>query len=251
MSKQSAQTTIVPAEKIEQKIFLIRSKKVMLDKDLAELYGVTTGNLNKAVKRNTDRFPEDFMFQLNKKEFESLIFHFGTSKKARKGGTRKLPYAFTEQGVAMLSSVLNSKRAVQINIQIIKTFVRMREMIISNKELRQRLDQMEEKYDKQFRIVFSALRKILTPPTEQPEPERQMGFRPNIKNLKNQSWQTTPRRWIVFKLKDGRTRAALIQTKEDRRYHKSRQDILASVEVTAFNRNEAWHKAQPLLNKDK
>jgi hypothetical protein len=107
-------SNIVPQEIIETKIFLIRGKKVMLDRDLAQLYGVTTSNLNKAVRRNIERFPEDFMFQLSKEEFENLIFHFGTSSW---GGTRKLPFAFTENGVAMLSSVLNSKRAVQVNIQ--------------------------------------------------------------------------------------------------------------------------------------
>ena len=105
---------------IEKKIYFIRERKVMLDKDLAELYGVTTGNLNKAVKRNIDRFPDDFMFQLSKEEFDSLIFQFGTSKR---GGTRKFPYVFTQEGIAMLSGILNSSRAIQVNIQIMRVFV--------------------------------------------------------------------------------------------------------------------------------
>ena len=116
---------IIPDDIISSKIYLIREKKIMLDKDLALLYGVTTGNLNKAVKRNIKRFPEDFMFQLSKQEFENLIFQFGTSSW---GGTRNLPFAFTEQGVAMLSGVLNSDRAIQVNIQIMRIFTKLREM---------------------------------------------------------------------------------------------------------------------------
>lgn len=211
----------------------------MLDKDLAELYSVTTGNLNKAVKRNIDRFPDDFMFQLNKKEFESLIFQNGISKKAGRGGTRRLPYAFTEQGVAMLSSVLTSKIAVQVNIQIIRVFIKLREMIISNKELRQRLEEMERKYDTKFKVVFTALRKILEP---EEEPRRQIGFNPEVQNLK-------PHLWIVYKLDDGRIRAAMIQNREDLKYYQSRKDIVSSIQVTAFNRNEAWHKGQKTLEK--
>ena len=135
---------IVPQEIIETKIVFIRGKKVMLDKDLAQLYGVTTSNLNKAIRRNTERFPEDFMFQLSKKEFENLIFHFGTSSW---GGTRKLPYAFTENGVAMLSSVLNSERAIKVNIQIMRTFTRLREMLMTHKDLKEKIEAMEKKYD--------------------------------------------------------------------------------------------------------
>ena len=121
---------IVPAEIIQRKILIIRGRKVMLDRDLAELYEVETFNLNKAVKRNIERFPEDFMFQLNDEEFKNLIFHFGISSW---GGTRKLPYAFTENGVAMLSSVLNSKRAIQVNISIMRTFTHLRELLLHTK----------------------------------------------------------------------------------------------------------------------
>jgi len=149
---------LIPQVIIEQKIFLIRGKKVMLDMDIAALYGVATKNLNKAVDRNIDRFPEDFMFRLNKKEFENLRFQIGTSSY---GGRRYLPYAFTEQGVAMLSAVLKSKKAIAVSIQIIRTFVKLREMIISNRELRGRLDKLEEKYDKRFKVIFDTLKKLL------------------------------------------------------------------------------------------
>ncbi len=163
--------TIVPAEVIEQKILLLRGKKVMLDKDLAELYGVETFNLNKAVKRNIDRFPEDFMFQLTNEEFENLIFHFGISSW---GGTRKLPYAFTENGVAMLSSVLNSKRAITVNIQIMRTFTKIREMLTSHKDLAKRLDDLEKKYDAQFKVVFDAIRELVRPPETK---KKKIGFK--------------------------------------------------------------------------
>lgn len=171
MPKQTKEKALIPREKIEQKIFLIRGKKVMLDKDLAELYCVTTGNLNKAVKRNIDRFPDDFMFQLNKAETDSLRFQSGTLKRGEH--SKYLPFAFTEQCVAMLSSVLTSKIAVQVNIQIIRVFTKLREMIISNKELRQRLEEMERKYDTKFQVIFTALRKILEP---KEEPQHQIGF---------------------------------------------------------------------------
>jgi hypothetical protein len=161
---------VVPQEIIERKILIIRGKKVMLDKDLAVLYGVTTGNLNKAVNRNIERFPEDFMFQLNNEEFKNLIFHFGTSSW---GGTRKLPYAFTENCVAMLSSVLNSKRAIQVNIQIMRTFTKIREMLTTHKELRQKIEEMEKKYDYQFKIVFDAIKQLLEPPQK---PRKKIGF---------------------------------------------------------------------------
>ena len=134
---------IIPVEMIEKKILLIRGEKVMLDADLAELYGVETKILVRAVKRNVDRFPSDFMIQLNKEEFENLRFQFGTS--SRWGGRRYLPYAFTEQGVAMLSSVLNSDRAIKVNIEIMRAFVRLRQMLASNKELAKRLDDLEKK----------------------------------------------------------------------------------------------------------
>jgi hypothetical protein len=162
---------IIPIEVIERKIFILRGQKVMLDKDLADLYGVLTRDLNKAVRRNLDRFPEDFMFYLTGEEFDNLKFHFGTSSW---GGTRKTPAAFTEHGILMLSSVLRSKRAIQVNIAIMRTFVRLREMLASNTELARKLDALEKKYDRQFRIVFDAIRKLLEPPMP---PKRPIGFR--------------------------------------------------------------------------
>ena len=161
---------LIPQQLIESKILLLRGKKVMLDKDLAALYGVETFNLNKAVKRNIDRFPEDFMFQLNTEEFKSLTFHFGISSW---GGTRKLPYAFAENGVAMLSSVLNSRRAVQVNIQIMRTFTRIREMLATHKDLQKKIEDMEKKYDAQFKVVFDAIRELMRQPETK---KRKIGF---------------------------------------------------------------------------
>lgn len=166
----SGETSIVPDERIRSAIFLIRGQRVMLDRDLAGLYGVETFNLNKAVKRNKERFPSDFMFQLTREEFANLKFHFGISSW---GGTRKLPYAFTELGVAMLSSVLNSKRAVRVNIQIMRAFVDLRELLSTHRDLARKLEEMEKKYDRQFKIVFDAIRQILTPPEK---PRRPIGF---------------------------------------------------------------------------
>jgi len=149
---------LIQSEVIENKIFLVRGKKVMFDRDLAVLYGVTTGNLNKAVNRNIERFPDDFMFQLAKEEGDSLRFQIGISKTEGRGGRRFLPYAFTENGVAMLSSVLNSERAIHVNIQIMRTFTKLREMLASNKELAKRLDEMEKKYDSQFKGVLKEMK---------------------------------------------------------------------------------------------
>lgn len=164
----------IPDERIEKAILLIRGHKVMLASDLAKLYGVTTFNLNKAVKRNMDRFPPDFMFQLTKEEAESLRFQIGMSKPAGRGGRRHLPYAFTEQGVAMLSSVLHSKRAVLVNIAIMRAFVRLRELLATHKELARKLAELEQKYDAQFRVVFDAIRQLMAPP---PEPKKgRIGF---------------------------------------------------------------------------
>ncbi len=157
---------------IERRIFLIRGHKIMLDTDLAELYGVETKNFNKAVRRNLARFPEGFMFQLTQKEWENLRFQFGTSSSGH-GGRRFLPMAFTEHGVAMLSSVLNSERAVQVSIAIIKTFVRLREMLAGNAALARKLEELEGKYDHQFKVVFDAIRQIMTPPEP---PRRRIGF---------------------------------------------------------------------------
>lgn len=138
--------SIIPLELIENKILLVRGKKVLLDRDLAVLYDVTTGNLNKAVTRNIERFPEDFMFTLNKQEFDDLIFQNGTSSW---GGTRKLPRVFTEQGVAMLSGILKSTRAVQVNIAIMRAFVHMRELLMGNNEIVLKLEDIEERMDSQ------------------------------------------------------------------------------------------------------
>jgi len=171
MSKSKA---LIPAERIERQIILLRGHKVMLDSDLAELYGVETFNLNKAVKRNIDRFPEDFMFQLTKEEFGNLIFQIGMSKPEGRGGRRYLPYAFTEQGVAMLSSVLHSDRAVSVNIEIMRTFVRLRRMLESHAALARKLDDLEKKYDSHFRDVFEAIRQLMIPPEKE---NRKIGFR--------------------------------------------------------------------------
>jgi len=160
---------IVPIEVIEQKIYLIRGHKVMLDRDLAELYGVETRVLNQAARRNIDRFPSDFMLTLTREEIRNL------SQIVISPGFKHAPnvFAFTEQGVAMLSSVLNSKRAVQVNIHIMRAFVKLREMISSNKDLAKKLDELEKKYDLQFKVVFDAIRELMAPP----EPKKKkIGF---------------------------------------------------------------------------
>lgn len=144
----------------------------MLDRDLASLYGVGTKVLNQAVKRNIGRFPEDFMFQLNKEEFEFWKSQFVTSKRDQKG-LRKLPFAFTEYGVAMLSGILNSERAVTVNIQIIRTFIRIRQMLAGNRNLRLKIEEMERKYDKQFKDVFDAIRRLMQ---EEEKPKKILGF---------------------------------------------------------------------------
>ncbi len=147
---------LIPVEIIEKKIYLIRGHKVMLDSDLAELYGVETKRLNEQVRRNLKRFPDDFMFQLTEEEAESLRSHFATLKSGRGKHRKYLPYAFTEQGVAMLSSVLNSDRAIEVNVQIMRTFVKLREMLSTHKDLARKLADMEKKYDAQFNVVFDA-----------------------------------------------------------------------------------------------
>jgi hypothetical protein len=146
----------------------------MLDSDPAALYGVETFNLNKTVKRNRERFPVDFMFRLTKDEAEGLIFQSGMSKSGR-GGRRHLPYVFTEQGVAMLSSVLRSPRAVQVNVAIMRTFVRLREMLAAHKDLARKLAELEMKYDAKFQVVFEAIRQLMAPPS-QPAKKRRIGF---------------------------------------------------------------------------
>jgi ORF6N domain-containing protein len=166
-----AKRSFVPVERIEGAILVLRGHKVILDKDLAALYGVTTGNLNKAVNRNIERFPADFMLRLTEAEFDDLRFQFGRS---RWGGTRTLPRAFTEQGVAMLSSVLRSRRAALVNLEIMRAFVRLREMIATNRDLARRLDELEKRYDTQFKGVFDAIRQLMAPPVKS---RRSIGFR--------------------------------------------------------------------------
>lgn len=176
-NKIQKEKTLLPSEIIEQKIFLIRGRRVMLDKDLAFIYGVETRVFNQAVKRNIKRFPNDFMFQFKKEEAHSLRSQFVTLKRGEH--YKYLPYVFTEQGVAMLSSVLNSDRAIEVNIQIIRTFVKLREMIVSNKELRVRLDKLEDSYNKKFKVIFDTLRKLLEDNNETREIEntREIGFK--------------------------------------------------------------------------
>ena len=168
-----ADKLLVPAERIEHAILVLRGQKVMLDSELAALYEVPVKALNQAVKRNLDRFPEDFMFRLNQEEATSLRSQSVTSKAGR-GGRRTEPYAFTEQGVAMLSSVPHSQRAVHVNIEIMRAFVRLRQMLQQNTELARKLAALERKYDGQFKMVFEAIRDLMAPaPKEKPR----IGFR--------------------------------------------------------------------------
>lgn len=174
----------LPDESIEDTILLIRGQKVILDQDLARLYGVATKVLNQAVKRNLDRFPEDFMFQLTKAEteecerFKRSRSQIVTLNKVRGTNIKYQPYAFTEHGILMLSSVLKSKLAVQVNIQIMRTFVRLRRMFSSNEKLAERLDELEAKYDAKFKMVFSAVRQLMNPLAVERKP---IGFRPTAR----------------------------------------------------------------------
>jgi hypothetical protein len=165
-------TALVPVH-VERRILLLRGERVMLDEDLAALYRVPTKALIQAVKRNAERFPSDFMFQLTTEENERLRSQTVTSKPGR-GGRRTLPYAFTEQGVAMLSSVLHGERAVHVNIEIMRAFVRLRAMLAGNADLARKLGALERKYDAHFKIVFDAIRQLMAPP---PKPRRPIGFR--------------------------------------------------------------------------
>jgi phage regulator Rha-like protein len=162
---------LIPTDTILSKIYFLRREKVMLDRDLAELYGVETKQLKRAVRRNITRFPPDFMFELTKEEYQVLRDQFGTLK--RGVHSKYLPYAFTEQGVAMLSSVLNSHRAVQVNIEIMRAFVRLRKMLSSHADLARKLAVLENKYDEQFKVVFDAIRALMIPPEK---PRKQIGF---------------------------------------------------------------------------
>jgi hypothetical protein len=175
MPKPSLPIPTVSEETIVEKIYIIRGQKVMLDKDLSKMYGVETSYLNRGVKRNLTRFPEDFMFQLSKEEFENLIYQIGISSSW--GGTRKLPFAFTEQGVAMLSSVLNSETAIQVNIQIIRLFTKMKELILDNKDLWMKIEKIEQhllKNDEEIKTVFAYLKKLLI---QENKPRNPIGFK--------------------------------------------------------------------------
>ncbi len=161
---------IIHSNVILSKIYVIRGHKVMLDRDLADLYLVETAQLKRQVRRNSDRFPGDFMFELTPAEFENLRCQIDTSSW---GGTRYMPMAFTEQGVAMLSSVLSSDRAIKVNIQIMRTFAQLRQMILSHDDLRRKIEAIEKKYDKQFKIVFEAIKELLR---IESTPRKKIGF---------------------------------------------------------------------------
>ena len=154
--------SIIPSELIENKIYLVRGRKVMLDKDLADLYSVKPIRLREQVKRNIKRFPDDFMFQLSETEIDVMVSRNAIPSRKYLGGFQ--PYIFTEQGIAMLSGVLNSDRAVEVNIQIMRAFVKLREMILSHKDLARKLEDLEKKYDAQFKIVFDAIRQLMVLP---------------------------------------------------------------------------------------
>ena len=169
----------IAVELVSEKILVVRGRKAMLDRDLAQMYGVATKALNQAVKRNIKRFPMDFMFQLSWEETEALRSQFVTLNNtindiSKRGKHIKyLPYAFTEQGVAMLSTVLNSERAIQVNIAIIRAFVKLRELLLTHKELAQKLEEMERKYqlhEQDIQVIFEAIKKLIEPPDEPPKP---------------------------------------------------------------------------------
>jgi hypothetical protein len=182
----SDNSILIPSEIIENKIFIIRGKKVMLDKDLAQLYGVETKQLKRAVTRNIERFPVDFMFELTNAEDDSLRCQIGTLKRGKH--SKYLPFVFTEYGILMLSSVLNSKRAIQVNIQIMRIFTKFREMLMNYKDLQKKIDAMENKYDGQFKNVFEAIKLLIQndqqinrrfSEEETKRKNKQYGFRPN------------------------------------------------------------------------
>jgi ORF6N domain len=167
-------TNLIPIEIIEKAIYLIRGEKVMLDRDLAKLYDVTTAALNQALRRNRERFPKDFMFQLTPAEVAQLNRSQIVIGSEKHRDPRSRPYVFTEQGIAMLSSVLRSKRAIAVNIEIMRAFVKLRQMLASNAELSRRLDELESKYDKQFKVVFDAIRQFISAPVPN---RKEIGFR--------------------------------------------------------------------------
>ncbi len=184
MRNMSNSLVTIPAERITEKIYIIRGERVMLDSDLAKIYGITTSNFNKAVKRNEERFPYDFRFQLTDEEYESLRFQIGTSKgpdkrsqnatsKTGRGGRRYFPYAFTEHGALMAANVLKSQRAVEASVQVVRAFVKMRNMLASNAELSKKIESLEKKYDSQFKSVFDAIKRLMLPPVK---PKGGIGF---------------------------------------------------------------------------
>jgi hypothetical protein len=173
----ASEIAIIPGERIQSRIFLIRGQKVILDSDLAKLYGVATGRRNEQVKRNTERFPSDFMFRLNREEFDRLISQFATSNVGR-GGRRKLPYAFAERGTIMAADLLNSPQAVQASVFVVRAFVRLRQMLASNAQLAHRLERLEkvvDGHDRQIVAIVDAIQ-LLMPPPEEP-PKEPFGFR--------------------------------------------------------------------------
>jgi hypothetical protein len=173
--------SIIPAEHIEGSILVIRGQKVILDSDLADLYGVTTTRLNEQVKRNSARFPNDFAFRLTSEEFDNLMSQFATSR-SRWGGRRKRPIVFTEHGAVMAASVLNSPVAVAASIEVVRAFVRLRQFIASQKELARHLDELEAKFtehDRKLVVVFDAIRQLMEPPPQAPTKKRRIGFHPD------------------------------------------------------------------------
>ncbi len=169
-----SQVSLIPAERIERSILLIRGQKVLLDSDLASLYGVTTKRLNEQVKRNAERFPVDFMFQLNAEEYKALRSQLATLKAGRGQHRKYRPYVFTEHGAIMAANVLNSPRAIEMSVYVVRAFVRLREVLTTHKDLARKLEELEQKYDAQFKTVFDAIRQLMTPPPG--PPKKQIGF---------------------------------------------------------------------------
>ncbi len=185
MAKETS--IIIPSEQVENLIFVIRGQKIILDSDLAQLYEVTTRRLNEQVKRNKERFPDDFMFRLCKEEFENLKSQFATSNSTW-GGRRKLPYAFTEHGAIMAASVLNSQRSVQASIYVVRAFVKLRQMLATHKELAHKFEELERKlqtHDKQIQPLVTAIRELMLPP--QTKPKKQIGYLTELKGHKQQN----------------------------------------------------------------
>ncbi|MEI6507659.1 MAG: ORF6N domain-containing protein [Bacteroidota bacterium] len=181
MAKETTNKLPLPDEVLINKIYLIRGQKVMLDRDLAELYGVETKHLKRQVKRNNERFPDDFMFQMNEEEFKNWRSQFGTSNLSDKMGLRYPPYCFTEHGVLMISSVLNSSRAIQVNIQIVRIYTKLREMLLTHKDILLKLEEMEKKIgnqDNKIKLVFDYLNQFIK---QQEQPRKLIGFRKNNK----------------------------------------------------------------------